>query len=89
MGSQLMNSLLYMINYFHQVKDYNNVNYNNSTFPAGNYLELRPFMYINILWTIMPIITIVTLINKHQNLNNLNRYIFNRKITIFSVTIFT
>ena len=63
MGSQLMNSVLYMINYFHQIKDSNNVNYNSSSFPCGKYLEHRIFMYINIFWTIMPLYIIFKLVN--------------------------
>ena len=54
MGAQLMNSVLYMVNYFHQMKDPSNVNYITPYFPAGTFLEKRPFMYINIFWTIMP-----------------------------------
>jgi len=54
MGSQLMNSLLYMSEYVIQTKDENNVNYDSDLFPTGRLLWKRPFMYINILWTIMP-----------------------------------
>ena len=55
MGSQCMNSILYMINYFNEIGNPNSINYNNSTFPTGYMLNKRPFMYINIFWTIMPI----------------------------------
>ena len=63
MGAQLMNSVLYMINYFHQTQDKTNVNYNTIQFPTGNFLEKRPFMYINIFWTIMPTICIINLLS--------------------------
>ena len=74
MGSQLMNSVLYMINYFIQCNTYNNVNYNNNSFPTGKYLEKRPFMYINIFWTIMPLYIIMILLvnNKIIKIKNNN-----------------
>ena len=59
MGSQLMNSILYMVNYFHQTKDSNNVNYITNDFPCGKYLQHRLFMYVNVLWTIMPLYIIL------------------------------
>jgi hypothetical protein len=54
MGSQLMNSLLYMGEYFIQTTDPQSVNYNTTNFPTGKLLIKRPFMWINIFWTIMP-----------------------------------
>jgi len=54
MGSQLMNSLLYMGNYFIETKNINSINYNSDTFPCGILMYKRPFMYVNIFWTIMP-----------------------------------
>ena len=54
MGSQLMNSILYMAEYFIQVKTPSNINYNTDNFPCGNALLKRPFMYVNIFWTLMP-----------------------------------
>lgn len=66
MGSQLMNSILYMINYFHQTQDSNNINFSNSSFPCGKFLEHRIFMYINIFWTIMPLYVILKLTNIYQ-----------------------
>ena len=54
MGSQLMNSILYMSEYIIQCRDPSNVNYNSDAFPCGFLLIKRPFMYINIFWTIMP-----------------------------------
>lgn len=62
MGTQLMNSILYMGNYFIQVHDKFNINYNRPNFPSGFLLSRRPFMYVNIFWTIMPIIAIYHLI---------------------------
>jgi hypothetical protein len=62
MGSQLMNSILYMINYFNQCRDPESLNFNTTQFPTGKYLEKRPFMYVNIFWTIMPLFIIIDLI---------------------------
>ena len=62
MGAQLMNSVLYMVNYFHEMKDPSNVNYVTQYFPAGTFLEKRPFMYINIFWTLMPSYIILILL---------------------------
>ena len=59
MGSQLMNSILYISNYLIQTKDKNNINYNSPDFPTGFLLNKRPFMYINILWTIMPLYVLI------------------------------
>jgi len=54
MGSQFMNSLLYMGEYFIQVEEKDSVNYDRKEFPAGNFLLKRPFMWINYVWLIMP-----------------------------------
>ena len=62
MGSQLMNSILYMVEYFIQCTDPNNVNYNDNEFPMGTLLSKRPFMWVNIFWTIMPLYTILVYI---------------------------
>lgn len=62
MGSQLMNSILYIGEYFIQIKDSHNINYNSNKFPIGFMLYKRPFFYINIFWTIMPIFNIYNLI---------------------------
>ena len=48
MGSQFMNSLLYMINYYYQSYDKDNINYISDDFPAGKMFIKRGFMYINI-----------------------------------------
>jgi len=55
MGGQLMNSVLYLGEYSIQIKNKQNINYPTKEFPLGIYLIKRPFMYINVLWTIMPI----------------------------------
>jgi len=54
MSTQLMNSLMYMSEYYIQIKDKNSVNYNSNDFPCGKNLLKRPFMYVNLLWTICP-----------------------------------
>tara|TARA_B100001123_G_scaffold424516_1_gene536112 strand:+ start:78 stop:638 length:561 start_codon:yes stop_codon:yes gene_type:complete len=58
MGSQFMNSILYMSNYFIQMKNPHNVNFNTPRFPSGPFLSERPFMWINLFWTIMPMYVI-------------------------------
>jgi len=62
MGSQFMNSLLYMVDYFHQTRDPSNINYNTNDFPTGSMLEKRPFMYVNIFWMLMPAYYIMRLL---------------------------
>ncbi len=54
MGCQLMNSVLYMFNYFIEMKDKNNINFVNSSFPLGEAFSERPFMWVNLIWTVMP-----------------------------------
>ena len=54
MGTQLMNSILYMSEYIIQSKIPSNVNCDNHNFPCGKYFIKRPFMYVNIFWTLMP-----------------------------------
>ena len=68
MGSQLMNSILYMSNYFLQMKDPDNINYVSEEFPAGIALYKRPFMYVNIFWTIMPIYALYKLLYLDNNI---------------------
>lgn len=62
MGSQLMNSILYVANYIIQLTDRENVNYISKQFPAGPLLIHRAFMYVNVFWTVMPLFTIITLL---------------------------
>lgn len=59
MSTQLMNSILYMAQYFYQMRDPNNVNYPSPDFPAGFALWERAFMYVNLFWTLMPLYVIV------------------------------
>lgn len=68
MGTQLMNSILYLVEYDIQTKDHNSINYNNSTFPTGIWLSKRPFMWINIFWIIMPTYTLFCLLNTKKNM---------------------
>lgn len=51
MGAQFMNSLLYMGEYFRQCADKTSVNYVTKSFP----LSARWFMWINLLWLVMPV----------------------------------
>ena len=54
MGTQLMNSILYMCSYYLLSDTPDSVNYANSSFPMGSWMSHRPFMWVNIFWTIMP-----------------------------------
>lgn len=58
MATQLMNSILYIGEYIIQTKSIHHINYDRPNFPCGNNFNARPFMYINIFWTIMPIYVI-------------------------------
>jgi hypothetical protein len=62
MSAQLMNSILYIGQYLIQIKDCHSVNHISKEFPAGILLSSRPFMYINIFWTVMPIIVLGSII---------------------------
>ena len=59
MGSQFMNSLLYMINYYYQSLDKDSVNYITPEFPAGKLFLKRGFMYVNVLWLVCPAYTMI------------------------------
>lgn len=72
MGSQLMNSLLYMAKYFNTLTEVNSVNYVTDKFPAGVALTKRPFMYVNIFWTLMPAYVILVELKKKTNNYNIN-----------------
>jgi hypothetical protein len=76
MGSQLMNSILYMGNYFIECNSPDSLNLNTTTFPTGKYLNNRPFMYVNIFWTVMPLIIIIDLLmfngDKLNTFSNIN-----------------
>ena len=43
-----------MVEYGIQTTDVTSVNYNTSSFPIGNAMLERPFMYVNVFWLIMP-----------------------------------
>ena len=78
MGTQFMNSFLYMYSYFIQEKDPNSVNYDDSNFPAGKLLDKRLFMWVNIFWLVMPFYTIgyyliINLINYKRRLKQIQK----------------
>ena len=50
-----MNSLLYISEYIIQTKNPISINFNSRKFPTGKYYIKRPFIYINLFWTIMPL----------------------------------
>ena len=55
MAFQLMNSILYMVEYGIQCSQKTSVNYyNNSNFPLGRMMIERPFMYVNVFWLLCP-----------------------------------
>jgi hypothetical protein len=54
MGTQLMNSYLYMCAYFWQEREPTNINYPSTDFPSDIWLVKRPFMWVNIFWLVMP-----------------------------------
>lgn len=70
MGAQLMNSIMYMANYFIEMKDQNNPNYCGD-WKCGKFLEDRPFMYVNLFWTIMPLYVIIELLIQFGKYNKL------------------
>jgi len=59
MGTQLMNSILYMAEYTVQMEDPDNVNYPSKDFPAGTLLVHRLFMWVNVFWTIFPLYILI------------------------------
>jgi len=69
MGTQFMNSYLYMFSYFIQENEPTNVNYSNSSFPSDTWLTKRPFMWVNIFWLVMPFYTIL-----YYMLENCSKY---------------
>jgi len=62
MGCQLMNSILYLGNYFIECNNPGSLNFNTTNFPTGTELSKRPFMYVNIFWTVMPLYIIIDLL---------------------------
>ena len=75
MGSQLMNSILYMIEYVIQTEEIYSVNYNSKIFPTGILLFKRPFMWVNLFWTLMPSYTIAMYLKEFSIIkkNKINR----------------
>ena len=63
MGTQLMNSILYTSNYIIQTQDIFNINYDSIFFPCGFALLKRPFMYVNLAWTLFPLYVIISSFN--------------------------
>jgi hypothetical protein len=76
MAFQLMNSILYMVEYGIQCGDITSPNYyNNTEFPLGTMMIYRPFMYVNVFWLIMPTYIMFyeifnTTLNKYQRINS-------------------
>lgn len=56
MGTQFMNSLLYMGQYLLQCKEKENPNYNCPAFPLGKWMCDRWFMWVNACWFLFPVI---------------------------------
>jgi hypothetical protein len=84
MGTQFMNSLLYMCAYFIQERDPSNINYNSTDFPSNACLSDRPFMWVNILWLVMPFSTIFYYIIENSKIIKMDKvpdYWDNDKIT--------
>lgn len=54
MAFQLMNSILYMVEYSIQCNDKDSVNFNTPSFPTGIAMVKRFFMWVNIFWILMP-----------------------------------
>jgi len=73
MGSQLMNSILYLVEYEIQTKDKNSINYNNPQFPTGYLLSKCPFMWVNILWIVLPSFSMCILLCSKNNINYLKK----------------
>jgi hypothetical protein len=85
MGTQFMNSFLYMFCYFIQEKNPNNINYANSTFPTDPLLIKRPFMWVNIFWLVMPFYTIAYYLLKNCKRNVIdNSYSSQEKKTLLN-----
>jgi len=54
MSAQWMNSILYIGQYMIQTQEKYHINEDRPQFPTGKCLLDRPFFYINVLWTVMP-----------------------------------
>jgi hypothetical protein len=71
MGTQIMNSILYLDNYFIQTRDPESPNFNTKYFPTGNMLGKRLFMWVNVFWFVMPAWTILYLVLDNSKKKNL------------------
>jgi hypothetical protein len=69
MGTQFMNSFLYMFAYFWQEREISNVNYPTEDFPSDVWLFKRAFMWVNIFWLVMPFYTIMYYILQNWKIN--------------------
>jgi hypothetical protein len=65
MLAQFMNSFLYMGQYGIQTHNQYSINYDSSEFPLGKVWSKRPFMYVNILWVLVP--AVVTYLHLSRN----------------------
>jgi len=81
MGTQFMNSFLYMFAYFIQEKEQSNVNYNSTSFPSNTWLTDRAFMWVNIFWLVMPFYTILYDIVENWKQNKVSKQ---NKLDIYS-----
>lgn len=60
MGTQFMNSYLYLRQYRIQIRDKDSSNYwQTPDFPCGIFMKDRPFMWINLFWSLMPSLVIL------------------------------
>lgn len=66
MGSQLMNSVLYIASYIYQTHQPNSINYDSKSFPCGYAYSKRPFMYVNVFWSLMPTYILLYHIRKYN-----------------------
>ena len=68
-------------NYVIQCRDPSSINYNTQQFPTGKYYEKRPFIYVNLFWTFMPLMIIIDLLanNNLFAINKSKKYINNEK----------
>lgn len=91
MAFQLMNSILYMIEYGIQCKTPGAVNYDRPSFPLGRLMGHRWFMYVNVFWLIMPTFIIfyeifnTSIDNSSVNNNNGNDNKYIKNNTVFEL----
>lgn len=92
MAFQLMNSILYMMEYSIQCKTSGSINFDRPSFPLGKLMGHRWFMYVNIFWLIMPTFIIFyeifnTSINNNSIDNNMDNNMDNNKTTKYNINI--